>query len=49
LNKYVFLFPDIDFINVDCLTYAGKLEHLSDEVKSASNYFFEKVDIRDLE
>ena len=49
LNKYVLLFPDIDFINVDCLTYAGKLEHLSDEVKSSSNYFFEKVDIRNFE
>ena len=48
LNKYVLLFPDIDFINVDCLTYAGKLEHLLDEVKSSNNYFFEKVDIRDL-
>ena len=49
LNKYVMLFPDIHFVNVDCLTYAGKLSYLSDQVKSAPNYFFEKVDIRDKE
>lgn len=48
LNKYVMLYPDIAFINVDCLTYAGKLENISDQVKSAPNYFFEKVDIRDV-
>lgn len=48
------LYPDIAFINVDCLTYAGKLENLSEQASSASNpltgprYFFEKVDIRDL-
>ncbi len=49
LNKYVILHPEITFINVDCLTYAWKLENISEEVKSASNYFFEKVDIRDTE
>ena len=49
LNKYVILHPDITFINVDCLTYAWKLENISEQVKSASNYIFEKVDIRDTE
>ncbi len=48
LNKYVILYPDITFINVDCLTYAWKLENISEEVKSASNYIFEKNDIRDI-
>jgi dTDP-glucose 4,6-dehydratase len=49
LNKYVLLFPEIDFINVDALTYAGKLENISQEVTEAKNYFFEKIDIRDRE
>jgi len=49
LNKYVLLYPEINFINVDCLTYAGKLENISEEVKSSKNYFFEKVDIRDVD
>ena len=48
LNKYVILFPSIDFINIDALTYAWKLENISEEVKNAPNYFFEKVDIRDI-
>lgn len=47
LNKYVIRYPDITFINVDCLTYAWKLENISEQVKSASNYIFEKVDIKD--
>lgn len=47
LNKYVIKYPNIMFINVDCLTYAWKLENISEEVNSASNYIFEKVDIRD--
>jgi dTDP-glucose 4,6-dehydratase len=46
LNKYVILYPEIDFINIDCLTYAGKLENISADIKSASNYSFEKIDIR---
>jgi len=49
LNKYVLTNPDTDFINVDCLTYAGKLENINEQVKSAKNYFFEKIDIRNLE
>ncbi|NUJ98150.1 dTDP-glucose 4,6-dehydratase [Candidatus Gracilibacteria bacterium] len=47
LNKYVLGNKNIDFINIDALTYAGKLENISEEVKNSSNYFFEKVDIRD--
>ena len=36
-------------VNVDCLTYAGNLESLSDIEKEYGNsrYFFEKVDICD--
>ncbi|MCD5382733.1 dTDP-glucose 4,6-dehydratase [Candidatus Gracilibacteria bacterium] len=45
LNRFVKKFPEIDFINLDFLTYAGKLENISGEVKNAKNYFFEKVDI----
>lgn len=48
LDKYVILYPEIHFINVDCLTYAGKLSNLSENTKSASNYSFEQVDIRDV-
>lgn len=47
LSKYVLLFPDIQFINVDMLTYAGNLEKISLEARKAPNYAFEKVDIRD--
>ena len=47
LNMYVLKHPNIDFINIDCLTYAGKLESITNEVKTSDNYFFEKVDIRE--
>lgn len=46
LNKYVLLNPEINFINIDALTYAWKQENISKEVKESKNYFFEKVDIR---
>ena len=42
LNKYVLNYPEINFINIDSLTYAWKLENISDEVKQSKNYFFEK-------
>ncbi|MGL4759163.1 MAG: dTDP-glucose 4,6-dehydratase [Patescibacteria group bacterium] len=45
LNKYVELYPNICFINVDCMTYAADYNNL--EINNANNYFFEKVDIRD--
>jgi dTDP-glucose 4,6-dehydratase len=49
LNKYVLQNPEIDFINIDALTYAGKLENISENVKNTPNYFFEKVDIRNID
>lgn len=49
LNKYVLLHPEIDFINIDALTYAGKLANIFPEVQKCENYFFEKVDIREYE
>lgn len=49
LNKYVLLNKDIDFINIDALTYAWKLENITNEVLKSLNYFFEKVDIRNRE
>lgn len=47
LNKYVLLNKNINFINIDSLTYAWKLENINNEVINSSNYSFEKVDIRD--
>ncbi len=47
LNKYVLAYPEITFINIDALTYAWKLENISEEVTNSKNYYFEKVDIRD--
>lgn len=44
VNKY----QDYNIINLDCLTYAGNLENLKD-VENKGNYFFEKVNILDLE
>ena len=49
LNKYILLHPEIDFINVDALTYAWKLENISKEIQDSYNYFFEKADIRYIE
>lgn len=46
LSKFVLQFPDIKFVNIDMLTWAWDLWKLSIEVKEASNYFFEQVDIR---
>lgn len=48
LNKHVPLYPEIDFINIDALTYAWKLENINENVVKSSNYFFEKVDIRNI-
>lgn len=49
LNMFVPLHPEILWINLDALTYAGKLENVSAAVSNASNYRFEKADIRDKE
>ena len=45
LNTFVLKYPDTHFINVDILTYAGKLENIS--VSECGNYSFEKTDITD--
>jgi dTDP-glucose 4,6-dehydratase len=34
---------------VDCLTYAGNLNYINDDVKNAPNYSFFQTDIRDKE
>lgn len=44
VNKY----PGYRIINLDALTYAGNLENLSD-VDRSPNYFFEKVNILDVD
>ena len=49
LSKYVLLFPEIQFVNIDALTYAGNIEKISEEVRHAPNYSFEHVDIRDVD
>ncbi len=48
LNLFVWQNPDIVFINIDALTYAGKLDNIADTVVKADNYIFENVDIRDI-
>ena len=46
LIRYIIDRPQIEaLINLDCLTYAGRLENLSD-VSCHSKYVFEKVDLR---
>ncbi len=49
LSKYVLAFPDIEFVNIDMLTYAGNIEKIIPEVRSSPNYAFEQVDIRDID
>lgn len=41
-------FPDIQFVNIDALTYAGKEANVAESVRNASNYAFERIDIRDI-
>jgi dTDP-glucose 4,6-dehydratase len=47
LNKYVPLFPQTTFINVDSMTYAASKENIT--VESHSNYISYPIDIRNLE
>ncbi|MEZ4720647.1 MAG: dTDP-glucose 4,6-dehydratase [Flavobacteriales bacterium] len=47
VRRFVSNYPNYRIINVDCLTYAGNLENLTD-IERAPNYLFEKVDICDL-
>lgn len=49
LSKYVLAFPDIQFVNLDALTYAGNIEKISITARNAPNYIFEQVDIRDID
>jgi dTDP-glucose 4,6-dehydratase len=44
----VLRFPDIQWINLDALTYVGKQENLNDTVKHADNYSFVHCDIRNI-
>ena len=46
VRRLVQRYPDYRIVNLDCLTYAGNLENLSD-VASAANYCFEQADICD--
>jgi len=43
LNTFVPAYPDIEFINVDALTYAADLANI--QVADSPNYHFEEVDI----
>jgi dTDP-glucose 4,6-dehydratase len=44
LNKFVTVYPNYLFINIDCLNYAANKNNV--KISSHSNYVFEKVDIR---
>jgi len=45
LNTFVPKYPDTHFINIDALTYAGKLSNVT--VSNLPNYSFEHIDITD--
>lgn len=47
LNRFVREQPHIMFINIDCLTYSGKLDNIDIDVQCAGNYVFEKCNIRE--
>lgn len=44
LNTHVPIYPERLFVNIDCLTYAGK--HTNITVQDKENYVFHEVDIR---
>lgn len=44
LNKFVPKYPNYEFINIDCLTYAGNLKNIN--IAKEPNYKFKKIDIR---
>ncbi|MCL6259957.1 dTDP-glucose 4,6-dehydratase [Aquiflexum sp. TKW24L] len=48
VQLFVQKYPHYHIINLDCLTYAGNLENLS-EIENSKNYTFEKVNILDVE
>lgn len=47
VRLFVTKYPSYNIINLDALTYAGNLENLAD-IDSYPNYFFEKVNILDV-
>jgi glucose-1-phosphate thymidylyltransferase len=47
LNKYVPLFPNINFVNVDVMTYAANKDNV--HVANCKNYKFYKTDIRNID
>jgi len=47
LRLFVNKYPEVQFVNLDLLTYAGNLENISD-LENKPNYIFEKGDIRDV-
>jgi dTDP-glucose 4,6-dehydratase len=48
VRLFVTKYPNYKIVNLDALTYAGNLENLSD-IDQSPNYFFEKVNILDVE
>lgn len=48
VRLFVTKYPGYKIINLDALTYAGNLENLRD-IEESSNYFFEKVNILDVD
>jgi dTDP-glucose 4,6-dehydratase len=48
VRLFVTKYPDYKIVNLDALTYAGNLENLAD-IDQSPNYFFEKVNILDVE
>lgn len=48
VNLFVNKYPNYRIVNMDSLTYAGNLENLIG-IENAPNYYFEKVDICDIE
>lgn len=48
IRRFVNAYPNYQIVNLDSLTYAGNLENLKD-IDQSSNYFFEKIDITNLD
>lgn len=48
MNVFVARHPEIHFINLDALTYAGSQDNLDEATKNAPNYRFYQIDIRDM-
>jgi len=46
LRLFVNKYPEVEFVNLDALTYAGNLENIKD-IENKPNYNFVKGDIRD--